>query len=150
MSIKDVLRSCVSIRESALLCSILLYFSNHITYLSHVGNIKQRRLAFTTAPQVLLHHTAILSLVKNGKLVASKWYHVSTKFLVQLIQCCLDEIATVLGRSSKCSSRDSHNWRAFLAVANGATGSGRKICHAWSSRFCRRFGVYAKVVYLLI
>lgn len=59
------------------------------TYLSHVRDVKERRLSFGSAPEVFLHDAAVgslVALVQDGQFVSGKGDHFSTQILVPLIQ----------------------------------------------------------------
>ena len=61
-------------------------------YLPHVGNIEERGLAVTTAPQVLLHDASVLAaLVQDRQLVAREGNHITAELLVEVVESGLSE-----------------------------------------------------------
>ena len=63
-----------------------------LTHLSHMRNIKERCLSFGSAPQMFLHDTAIVTFKKYWKFISSEGNHVTSQFLVKIVEGSLDEI----------------------------------------------------------
>ena len=92
------------------------------TYLTHMGHIKESRFSVGTTPQMLLHDTSIVSLVQHGQFIASKGNHISSQFLVKIVQRRFGQILVGTSGSRKRTSLDCG--RHSLEHGSCRSGSG--------------------------